>query len=147
MDRALTHVDTRPLERSLNGALRDVRHDLNLAIWESVRITRARLVNTPALADAADAGTIGPATGHTSEVMVAAIQGFGLVPELVAWFRAEMGAPPAIEARLPGPIEPEVVAEPKEDQGPPQLPAPVEDAMEVSAPPAARPPQETGGET
>jgi hypothetical protein len=129
MDKALASVDTRPRERTLNGSLRDVRHELNLTIWESVRITRARLTE---LADAADQDKLGPEANRASEVMVAAIHGYGLVPELIAWFRAEMGAPPALEARLPGPIEPEVLASETESDAVRALPAPVEDAVEVA---------------
>jgi hypothetical protein len=133
MDKALTSVDTRPLERALNGSLRDVRHELNLAIWESVRITRARLATqAEALADAADEDKLGPEASRASEVMVAAIQGYGLVPELIAWFRAEMGAPPELEARLPGPLEPEVLASDPVLDPARALPAPVEDAVEVA---------------
>jgi hypothetical protein len=153
MDKALASVDTRPLERAFNGSLRDVRHDLNRAIWESVRITRARLASNPglagaeALADAADKDTLGPEASRASEVMVAAIQGYGLVPELVAWFRAEMGAPPEIEARLPGPIEPEVMAsEPTLDPAR-ALPAPVEDAVEVAQVPLKTDANKTGDVT
>jgi hypothetical protein len=143
MDKALTNVDTRPLERALNGSLRDVRHELNRAIWESVRITRARLATqAEALADAADKDTLGPEASRASEVMVAAIQGYGLVPELVAWFRAEMGAPPELEARLPGPLEPEVLASEPDLDPARALPAPVEDAVEVAV--VSRPEKPSG---
>lgn len=132
MDRALAHVDTRPLERSLNGALRDGRHHLNRVIWESVRIARARRAHpVTALADAADADALGSGARATSVAMSAALQVSGLVPELIGWFRAEMGHPPVLEPALPGPITPERVlpadAAPEERA----LPAPVEDAEEV----------------
>jgi hypothetical protein len=133
MDKALAAVDTRPVERKLMGSLRDLKSDLNLAIWETVRIARARLASRPAeaLADAADAAEVGPGFAHTSRAMAASLQTSGLVPEVVAWFRAEMGAPPRIEPRLLGPIDPELVDPEPPAEVPPALPVQVEDAVEV----------------
>lgn len=139
MDRALASVDTRPVERALNGSLKDVRSDLNLAIWETVRIARGRIAGraSDAVADAADAADLGPASGELSRAMAAALRTAGLVPELIAWFRAEMtGEPPKLEVRVGGPIVPELVdgeppAAPEPAAG---LPAPIEDAVEVAPP-------------
>jgi hypothetical protein len=135
MDKALAAVDTRPVERRLMGSLRDLKSDLNLAIWETVRIARARLASRPAqaLADAADSAEVGPGIAHTTRAMAASLQTSALVPEVLAWFRAEMGAPPRLEPKLLGPIDPELVdpdrrVDPEVAAG---LPAPIEDAVEV----------------
>jgi hypothetical protein len=131
MDLALAHIDTRPIERSLMGALRDGRHHLNRVIWESVRIARARRDRpAEAVADAAEAEGLG--TDADTLAMNAALSVKGLVPELVGWFRAEMGEPPRLEEGLPGPIVPELL--PADGPGEPvekMLPAPIEDAEEV----------------
>jgi hypothetical protein len=130
MDRALAHIDTRPIERSLMGPLRDGRHELNRVIWESVRIARLRR-DQPAEAVADAAETRGLGTAADTLAMDTALRVRGLVPELVGWFRAEMGAPPRLEDGLAGPIVPEVLppdAAPEPDKA---LPAPVEDAEEV----------------
>ncbi|MEZ4239942.1 MAG: hypothetical protein R3F59_28085 [Myxococcota bacterium] len=119
------------------GSLRDLRSDLTLAIWETVRVARARLSSRPAeaLADAAEAdAAIGPGFAHTSRAMAASLQTSALVPELVAWFRAEMGEAPRLEPRLPGPIDAELLPAEAADaapEGPAALPAPIEDAEEV----------------
>lgn len=130
MDLALRHIDTRPIERALNGALRDGRHHLNRVIWESARIARARrLAAADAVADAAEAVGLGPDADTLA--MNAALSVKGLVPELVGWFRAEMGEPPRLEEGLPGPIVPELL--PADGPAEPEkaLPAPIEDAEEV----------------
>lgn len=133
MDRALAHVDTRPIERKLHGALRDARHELDRVIRETARIARLRGRAAPeALADAADADALGPDAERMSRAMTAAVRVSGLVPELVAWFRAEMGEVPRIEPGLPGPIEPELLpADPGAGPVEGALPVPVEDAVEV----------------
>jgi hypothetical protein len=131
MDGALTHVDTRPIERTLMGVLRSYRHDLNRTIWETVRVLRLRHVD--ALADAATADRLAESTTRASKALVAALRsGRVLVPELVAWFRAEMGVK-LLDDRLPGPIDPEVLAPDGPAPPDPALPAPVEDAVEVGA--------------
>jgi hypothetical protein len=130
MDLALAHVDTRPIERSLNGPLRDARRELDRVIWESVRIARRRRDRpAQAVADAAEAQGLGDPADTLA--MTTALRVRGLVPELVGWFRAEMGAPPTLEQGLAGPIVPELL--PADGPGEPEraLPAPVEDAEEV----------------
>lgn len=138
MDKALAAVDTRPLERTLMGSLRDLKSDLNLAIWETVRIARARLSTTrpsQALADAAESAEVGPGIAQTSRAMAASLQTSALVPELLAWFRAEMGAPPRVEPRLSGAVVPELLdGDPQPEPVAAGLPAPVEDAVEVPPP-------------
>jgi hypothetical protein len=132
MDRALASVDTRVVERLILGTLRDARHELNGVIWETTRIARARMRDRPAdaLADAAEADALGPGADRMSRAFSAALSAAGLVPELVQWFRAEMGQVPRLEARMPGPIVPELLdADPVPVA---QLPGPlVEDAVEV----------------
>jgi hypothetical protein len=125
MDRALEHVDTRLVEQALRGTLRSSRKDLNEAVVESVRVARERLRDRPghALADAAEANELGAGVNRVSRAMTAALQVSGLVPELVQWFRHEMGVAPAPEPGLAGPVEPEVVGDPDE--------APVFGALEV----------------
>ncbi|MEQ1567935.1 MAG: hypothetical protein ABMA64_20010 [Myxococcota bacterium] len=130
MDRALSHVDTRPIERALLGTLRDARHDLNRTIWEAVRVLRLRRVD--ALADAVEGDQLG-ATNQVSRAMVAALRTRGLVPELFAWFRAELGQQ-VLEPRLAGPIVPELVDRPPPTPDP-ALPMAVEDAVELPVEP------------
>jgi hypothetical protein len=133
MDRALGHVDTRVVERSLRGSMRDLRHELTDTVRESVRVARQRLRSEPAqaLADAAEADTLGPGASEASRVMVATLKGSGLVPELVAWFRAEMGEAPVVESKLAGPIEPELLDADGPEEPPLALPMPIEDAEEL----------------
>lgn len=136
MDAALDHVDTRVVERTLRGTMRDVRHELSRTVTESVRITRERLASRPAeaLADAAEADGLGPGADEASRVMVASLKSSALVPELVTWFRAEMGQAPRVESKLAGPIEPELVAGDVPEAPPRALPAPIEEAEELAPP-------------
>lgn len=133
MDRALSHVDTRVVERAVRGSMRDARHGLTQTVQESIRVARQRLVTRPAeaLADAAESGTLGPGPDEASRVMVAALRGSGLVPEVVAWFRAEMGETPLVEVKLGGPIEPELMDADGPEEPPLALPVPIEDAVEL----------------
>lgn len=127
MDQALTHVDTRPIERTLLGALRHTRHELTRTIWEAVRVVRLRRVE--ALADAADRDAL-PAASDLSRAMIAALDTRALVPELFAWFRAEMGEK-VLESRLPGPIVPELVDSALAPEVDRALPERIEEAVEV----------------
>lgn len=131
MDQALAHVDTRPVERKLVGTLRDARHELNGAVWESARVARERLRDRPAeaLADAAEGDELPRAT-ELSRVLTATVKVSGLVPELVKWFHGELGLL-QLEPKVAGLIEPELVPSELEEPSTPALPAPVEDAVEV----------------
>ncbi len=75
MDAAVGKVDTRIIERNLWGNLRDPKHALNDAVVAAVKGSR----------EASD----------LSRALAAAVETSGLVPELVIWFRAEMGTAPA----------------------------------------------------
>ncbi len=111
MDRALEHVDTRIVERQILGTLRDARHELNGLIWQTTRIARQRLEGsaTDALADAAEQDDLGEDVDRVTEAFAAALRNSGLVPELVQWFRAELGQVPRLELPVAGLIEPEVL--------------------------------------
>jgi hypothetical protein len=140
MDRALLKVDTRPVERALRGTLRDHRDELTGVIRESVRIARERHGGRPrdALADAADADRLGPGVDDLSAVMKASIQKAGLVPEVLYWFRAAMGAPPRLPEPVSGAIEAAEILPPDavDPEAPLRLsagtPILVEDALEVA---------------
>ncbi|MCA9489477.1 MAG: hypothetical protein KC621_06125 [Myxococcales bacterium] len=131
MDQALAHVDTRPVERKLVGTLRDAKHELNGAVWESARVARERLRDRPAeaLADAAEGDQL-PQASELSRVLTATVQVSGLVPELVKWFHGELGLL-QVEPKIAGLIEPELVPSDIVEPATPALPMPVEDAVEV----------------
>jgi hypothetical protein len=135
MDRALEHVDTRLVERSVRGVFRDHTHELNRVIWEATDIARERSASdgVAALADAADADTMGVEADDLSTAMRLAIEApGGVVPELLHWFRAEMGAPPELPQRVDGVIQPVEVLPP--DPVSEEVDAPllaVEDAVEL----------------
>lgn len=127
MDRALAKVDIRLMERTLRGVFQDHRDELNLAVWEATRIARERA------SDPDDELEMSPEAEALSSAMTAAVRGTGVVPELLQWFRAEMGEPPRLpQARLEGGlVEPEVL--PPDEQAPDDLPAEpdISDAVEV----------------
>ncbi len=131
MDRSLAAVDTRPLERNLLGIFRDHTNDLNRVVWHATRVARAELgerEREAALADAIEADALGSGAREMTAAMGAALRGAPVMPELLAWFRAELGEAPA---EVSGVVEPEVLdAEPAP---PPALPPPpVEEAEEVA---------------
>ncbi|MFT4624289.1 MAG: hypothetical protein ACI8PZ_002948 [Myxococcota bacterium] len=139
MDRALHKVDTRPVERALMGTLRDQRDDLTAVVRDAVRVARQRAKGASpraALADAADADGLGQDADQLSASIKASIQGVGLVPEVLYWFRAAMGAPPHVPAAIGGAVEVAEVLPADDAEAPPAIGttaiAVVEDAVEVS---------------
>jgi hypothetical protein len=107
MDRAVAKVDTRVVERAVRGTFRDHSDDLTRVVAEATRVARERAKGHrgEALADAADAGALGETAEEMSSAMTAALQGTGIVPELIQWFRAEMGREPRLESRMGGLLE------------------------------------------
>ncbi len=132
MDKALVHIDTRLVERQLRGVFQDHTNDLNRAILSATSIAREQVRSDRglALADAAEADNLGSGAQEMTQAMTASIQGMGTVPELLQWFRAEMGKDVG-PAEIPGTLEPEVL--PVEHEAltvaPPE--PEVEDAQEV----------------
>ena len=119
MDRSLSKVDTRPIERRVFGRFRDRADRLNRLVAEATRIARAREADPTELVPASEA----------SPTLTAAIRA-GLVAELVPWFRLEMGDVPALEARVQGAVTPELLPAPVPEA--PAAASPVfEDAVEV----------------
>ena len=98
MDRSLASVDTRVVERRLLGVFRAHTSDLNRAIFEATRSVRAQRNRGKALAEAIEADSLGSGVRSLTSAMEASLHDLGVVPELVAWFRAELGAPPLPEA-------------------------------------------------
>jgi hypothetical protein len=89
MDSALTSVDTRLVERQIAGVFQDHTNDLNKLIYQTTALARADVIAAAVEADELSTG----ATGLT-QAMTAALQSSGVVPELLQWFRAEMGVGP-----------------------------------------------------
>lgn len=81
MDTALARVDTRTIERNLWGALRDRKHAHNDAVRAAVKGSRR--------------------STDLSRALAAALATSLLVPELVIWFRSEMGTAPAPHRATP----------------------------------------------
>ena len=130
MDKALVSVDTRVVERRLLGVFKDHSNDLNRVIWEVSQVARKDVGHRDhgaAVADALEADALGSGAREMTSAMMAALRGTGTVPELLAWFQAEMGEAPR---EVPGVVEPELLeVEPVERAA---LPAPtVEDAQVV----------------
>lgn len=142
MDKTLAAVDTRVVERSLLGIFQDHTNDLNRVVWEATRIARADLTGPQresALADAIEADQLGSGAREMTAAMTAALRGTGVVPELLAWFRTELGKG---AREVPGLVEPEVL--PPDEVERTALPEPVfEDADEVA--PAGPKKGEDGG--
>ena len=123
MDKTLVSVDTRVVERSIRGVFQDHTNDLNRVIAEATRVARKELSESKresALADAIEADEMGSAAREMTTAMTAALRGTGTVPELISWFRTEMGAAPP---EVAGVVEPEVL--PADDAIRAALPAPV----------------------
>jgi len=132
MDQALIKVDTRVVERQILGVFQDHTHELNRVIFETIRLakTEERKNRSQAIADAVAADELGSGAHEMSAAMAASLRTMGTVPELMAWFRAEMNeGPKAVD----GPVEPELLAA-DATEAPRALPDPeVEDAVEVSS--------------
>lgn len=130
MDKSLVSVDTRPLERNIIGIFQDHTNELNRVVWEATRIAKAEMTEKQrehALADAIEADELGSGAREMTAAMGSALRGAPVMPELLAWFRAELGEVPD---QVPGPVEPELL--PADDTFREALPAPeVEDAEEV----------------
>jgi hypothetical protein len=141
MDAALAKVDTRVVERNVRGTYLDHKHDLNMVIWRATKLARAR-----AVADAADRDELGEGADRMSAAMGAAVRTTGLVPELIAWFNAEMGAPPVEERRMGGTVEPAALL-PADDVEPEKplltMDLQIEDAEEVVPVPQLEGPRES----
>lgn len=133
MDKTLISVDTRVVERNLLGVFQDHTNDLNRIVWETTRIARDEVRRSKdaeeLLADAIEADELGSGAREMTAAMAAAMRGTGIVPELLGWFRAELGEQPAQVAGL---VEPELL--PPDEPERPALPEPdLEEAEEVSA--------------
>ena len=82
MDTALTHVDTRLIERRLMGKLREPKGRFNQAVWETAQAARrGEVVAT------ANEGDAGPGLTGLSEAVMGAASTPGLVPEVLHWFK------------------------------------------------------------
>ena len=132
MDRALVHIDTRLVERKLRGVFQDHTNDLNRAIHSATVIAREQVLADPkrALADAIEADNLGSGAQEMTQAMTASIQGLGTVPELLQWFRVEMGQNVA-PLEISGTLEPEVLDVEQASLSVPPAGPEVEDALEV----------------
>lgn len=144
MDRSLEKVDVRVVERAVLGTFRDRQNDWSRLIAETTRVARERARSRDegghALADAADRDDLGDAANELSSAMSAALQATGISAEVVQWFRAEMGAPPKLERRVAGAVEPTELLPGDADGDVPRLaPPPIEEAVEVAAPETKKP--------
>ena len=115
MDRALEKIDTRPVERALRGTFQDHRHELNLTIHHATKLARMKVSGRKALADAAEIGWGEPGEQMTT-AMTASLRATGIVPELIQWFRAEMGDVPTIPTAVEGVLEAETIVEPDTEE-------------------------------
>lgn len=136
MDKTLAAVDTRVVERTLLGIFQDHTNDLNRVVWEATRIARSDLTapqRESALADAIESDALGSGAREMTAAMTAALRGTGIVPELLAWFRTELGkgAP-----EVGGLVEPEVL--PPDDVPRAALPEPVVEEADEVVPDAAK---------
>lgn len=96
MDRTLASIDTRVLERRFVSVFLDHTNELNRAVHDAARLARPRYGGSgPRLADAADRNALGAAIEQMVTLLTDAAHGTAVVPELLHWFRAEMGEPPA----------------------------------------------------
>jgi hypothetical protein len=129
MDKALVAVDTRVVERRLLGVFKEHTSDLNRVVWEATKVAKgaANEQRNQALADAVEADTLGSGAREMTAALAASLGGIGMVPELLAWFRAELMSGPA---EVGGVVEPEVL--PADERTPKSLPEPkIEDAEEL----------------
>ncbi len=134
MDRTLDRVDTRVVERRLAGVFRDHTNALNRFVFQATALARERTDAVGALADAADRDTLGPEIDSVSRAMTAALRTAGAVPELLQWFRLEMGAAPDSSPAVAGLLEPVEVLPPEDDDDHHHEPGPqIEEAQEVAS--------------
>jgi hypothetical protein len=126
MDTSLEKVDTRLVERQIAGVFQDHTHELNRLIYQTTQLARA-----DALAAAVEADELGSGAAGLTVAMTAALRGTGTVPELIQWFRAEMGADPLDGKGVAGLLEAEEIL--PADESPEVQPEslPIEDADEV----------------
>lgn len=137
MDRSLASIDTRVLERRFVSVFLDHTNELNRAVHDAARLARRRYGGSGTrLADAADRDALGAAIGQMVALLTEAAHDTAVVPELLHWFRAEMGEPVArIEADAPPGATSSPEARPGEAAPPPEAPPPDD-------PPAGDPPGE-----
>jgi hypothetical protein len=126
MDRALFSVDTRLVERQIAGVFQDHTNDLNKLIYQTTAMARADVIAAAVEADELATG----ATGLT-RAMTAALQSSGVVPELLQWFRAEMGADPLDGRGVAGLLEAEEILPADEVEEPLSEGVWIEEAEEV----------------
>lgn len=118
MDRSLDGIDTRLLERKLVSMFQDHTNDLNRVVFAAATVAREDLEAERELAEAVEKDTLGPESRRMSAAMTAAVRGTGLVPELLHWFRAEMGAAPGTPIAVGGVLEPAEILPPDPDPDP-----------------------------
>jgi hypothetical protein len=133
MDQALEKIDTRLVERALRGTFQDNRHELNLTIHHATELARMKVTGREALADAAEKGW-GESGEQMTTAMTASLRATGIVPELLQWFRAEMGDIPKIPTRVEGVLEAETIEDADTEEVTPEkeVATSVEDAIEVA---------------
>ena len=120
MDDALLHIDIRPIERKLRGALRDPRGALNAAVFEATKLSRRRL------ADGVEESELSP--GLRASLTVP-----GLAPELLHWFRMSATGP-RLEQKVGGLLEAESILPADDQADPPEVSPDIEDAVEILGP-------------
>ncbi len=127
MDTSLDSVDTRVVERRIAGVFQDHTNELNRLIFHTTEIARA-----DALAAAVEADELGSAATGLTTAMTAALRSTGVVPELIQWFRAEMGANPLDGKGVAGLLEAEEILPADDTEDAPAEGIMIEDAEEVS---------------
>ena len=132
MDQSLVKVDTRVVERKLLGVFQDHTNELNRVIFETIRLARSeeRTHRGDAIADAVAADELGSGAHEMSAAMAASLRSIGTVPELLAWFHAEMNDGPK---PVSGAVEPELLEAEAESPRGALGDSDVEDAVEVEA--------------
>ena len=100
MDTTLASVDTRVVERQIAGVFQDHTNELNKLVFQTTEIARA-----DAIAAAVEADELGSGAAGLTMAMTAALRGTGTVPEVIQWFRAEMGADPLDGKGIAGLLE------------------------------------------
>ena len=132
MDKALVSVDTRVVERQLLGVFREHTHDLNRVVFEATKVAKSSQDPDQGLADAVAADELGSGAERMTQAMAASLKGVGMVPELVAWFRAELMT--SGPGEVAGPVEPELLPADTDGSGPAALPPPEPEDVEEVAP-------------
>jgi len=126
MDKSLDSVDTRVVERQIAGVFQDHTNDLNKLIFQTTQMARA-----DAIAAAVEADQLGSGAAGLTNAMTAALRGAGVVPELIQWFRAEMGADPLDGKGVAGLLEAEEILPADDTEDGPEEGVMIEDAEEV----------------